>query len=349
MSVHHKSLRKTPREKQHSSTYDVCTSVKTFPVARQLTKDTFCIRGSPTFRIGRKIAEGRYGVIFDGSLYRGTLGEVPIAIKRNKSDEISKSTAEVEMQIRLYCHHVSERPQGLPGGAFLPKTFFAAMVPHFGHVIGMERVDESLIDRLQRGGGASPRVLEGALDKVSSLLRCLQDDLEFMHGDLHCGNVMFRKNDVILVDFGMSSAHFQDTERRTVADTRYNGVSFNPHLDLLTLVTSLREDLGTAGKMALAATCDAIVAPFWDAVREGLREALSSGTVPRDIPYKAAHTVASALAAWRKKGKFYYAHHLLYQKIGDVEYPPCHPRTFQASRPLREVPWKERFFDDLLR
>lgn len=275
--------------------------------------------------LGQQINKGSTGRIF-----HGTFGTRAVAIKVNNPYKVSLKTDEneVRMQTRLYCHMLEKK--GLGPTARIPTTYFAATIPTLGRALGMERMDRSLMAHLTKkttGDLAQISFLKNAMDKVASLLAVLQRDLKFMHGDLHGENVMVGDSPltIYLIDFGMSSiATGRWGGKRMVTDDRYLGAPFNSHLDLLTLLTSLREDLALAKHKKAAQWCNRFVEPFWSTVRNGL----FSGMVRGKLRYSAQETVRVARDEIKDNGEIYYAHHLLYEDIGKVSFPPCAPKAF---------------------
>lgn len=333
--------------------YDLCTLVESvrsyrdyptlFPRARKRTPGT-STRGTydfaqdeARFSLGRVLGGGA-----TGRIYEGTFGVRPVVVKVNQGVTLREDVNEALMQTRLYCHLLPN----VDNVARVPETLFAATVPHLGRVLGMARMDRSLLAHV--GALTTPRAqraaLYDALCQVARLLVILQNDLTFMHGDLHGENVMCRGRDIYVIDFGMATARFDRHTPRMVTNDRYHRVPFHPHLDMLTLLTALREDLSLNGHAAAAAWCGAYVQPFWDTVRAGL----FSGKVSPKLRYGAHRTVRVARDEISSSGEIYYAHHLLYEDIGPVWFPPCDPRIFlkraspHAGPPLSQT----RIFED---
>ena len=161
--------------------------------------------------------------------------------------------------------------------------------------------------------------MRDALVKVCHLLIVLQEHFMFMHGDLHGENVM--------------------CGHRCVFDRLWNGecnvwsVSFyhewalqagtlHSQLDLLTLLTSLRR-FGLSKHKTAASWCGSFVDPFWTTVRHAL---VSGSNDP--LPYGARRTVRTAEKEIMTSGEVYYAHHLLYEDIGNVSTRRATPKKY---------------------
>lgn len=336
--------------------YDLCqvldhakTPSEVFPTAKKKTGKMYTFWDPPeTFSMGARINKGSSGVI-----YRGTFGTRTVAIKVNNpaAVKLRADADEVKMQSRLFCH-VRDRAATFRGAAKIPDTFFATRIPRMGRALAMEQMDRSLLSQVQglKHPDVQIRNLRSALERVAMLLKHLQKDLEFMHGDLHGENVMIRERpyEVYLIDFGMSSTR-SDRGSRDITDERYKGVPFHPHLDFLTLLTALREDLSISGHEEASRWCDAFIRPYWETVRKGL----FSGKVRAKIAYGAHSTVATAREELEESGEIYYAHHLLYEEVGGASYPPCSPasilRSLRSKRvqvAKKEAEWRTRIFED---
>ena len=336
--------------------YDLCEVIegvrsledrgKLFPRAAKTTAGKSVLRGryrfgDQTFSVQSLLGGGEYGRVM-----KGTFGTRPVVIKRNVDVELREDVNETIVQTRLHCF-LRDKGYTQADVARVPEAIFAAFVPGFGRVLGMEGVESSLLDRVERAPASSQvALLRDALLKVCRLLIVLQKEFRFMHGDLHGENVMTKGSDVYVIDFGMSSARFK-REPRMVTSERYDGVRFHSQLDLLTLITSLREDLGLSKHRQAAAWCDSYVGAFWTTVREGLW----SGKRGK-LPFGARRTVKNATEEIQRSGEVYYAHHLLYEEIGRVSFPPCEPanllRLLQSDWKKKPPPLtRERFFEDV--
>lgn len=337
--------------------YDLCKIIEAveshedrgclFPNARKLTPGTSVMRGrylfatDNEFSVQSVMGSGEYGRVMTG-----TFGNRNVVIKRNVNVSMREDVNEAIMHTRLYCYMRSFAPGDANHMARIPEAIFAASVTGFGRVLGMERMEIPLLQHIQRTATpAQIRLLKGVLMKICELLVVLQRKFSFMHGDLHGENVMVRGTDVFLIDFGMSSATF-DCRPRMVTSTRYEGVPFHPHLDMLTIMTSLREDLGISKHNGVAAWCGSFVDPFWKTVHTAvLRNSRAK------LPYGAQKTVRIARGEILSNGEVYYAHHLLYEDIGRVSYPPCDPRNLlRRLRTTHLTPGNlthERLFEDV--
>jgi serine/threonine protein kinase len=207
----------------------------------------------------------------------------------------------------------------------------------------MDVVDRPLLAHVQSMKSKQIEWLRTALMKLCKLLVLLQKDVSFMHGDMHGENIMVRNNhDIFIIDFGMSSATF--SKRRLITSKRYTRVPFHSQLDLLTLMTSLREDFALSKHFTAAAWCGSFVQPFWTIVRD----AVVSGK-QTNLPFGALKTVRTALNEISTSGEVYYAHHLLYEDIGRVAYSECEPSTMlkrlQTATSVHTEPVQERIFE----
>lgn len=342
--------------------YDLCALVERvrsyedhrhlFPRALKATPGTSAIRGRYRFLADQEFSvQSVLGGGEHGRVMTGTFGTRDVVIKRNVNVSAREDVNEILMQTRLFCH-LRDHARGTTGMARVPEAIFAASIPGFGRVLGMERMDVPLLAHVQTLPAASQvGRLRKLLVPVCELLVFLQDALSFMHGDLHGENVMVRGDDVFLIDFGMASAHFDRQSPRMITSDRYEGVPFHAHLDLLTLYTALREDLGLSGHNSAAAWCGAFVDPFWKTVHTALVRGDARGR--RRLPYNARRTVRIAYDEIMTSGEIYYAHHLLYEDIGTVSYTPCDPRNMlkrlrgqiQTPTPTRLV--RRRLFEDV--
>jgi len=340
------------------------------------------------FTIDDKLGEGANGAVYTGTFGDANLARpLHIAVKINKAGRVSKRAEieEVLMQTRLYCYardhwaraqRTVKRTVDLSDAAHIPIPYFAVALPgNVGRAIGMERVHKTLPTYVHglRSHAAQIDALHDAFAQIARLLYFLQHELEFMHGDMHGENIMVRLErdappQFYVIDFGMSSTsrHLADdaTRRpRIITDSRYDGMTFNAYLDLLTCVTSVREELGLAGDLAASRWCDEIVAPYWDTVRRQLAASLERKGRPRAASaraaragygrFGAARAVQSADAMLQRKGEIYYAHHLLYENAEKLHFPPCSPlgllRTLDRMDhdvPPPAQPYRRRVFED---
>ena len=315
---------------RRDAAYDICKLVdggskELFPTSKKMGSDGYAFWNPPErYSLGVELNRGA-----SGRVYRGTFGSRAVAIKVNDPKKVKRRTDEDELQMQLRLHCLLNDEGALPRhAANVPAVLFAAQIPRVGRAVGMERVDESMLAMIMRTTKtAQIRELRRVLLLLARLLEFLQTHMQFMHGDLHAENVMMRGSDVFLIDFGMASVS-EGGKKRFTTDDRYKKVPFNPHLDLLTLLTVLREDLALEAHESAARWCHGFVAPFWDVVVSGL----TSGKARVKLAYGAHRIVQAARSEIRESGEVYYAHHLLYESMTpDVSYPPCAPTQFLRS------------------
>ena len=356
------------RQRAEALFYDMCDELSRLKSARDYPKiflkatpirgagNAYSFHGSERFDIGKMIGKGGNGAVFEG-----TFGQkLSIAIKVNKPKKVALKTdaEEIIMQTRIYCftrdHLAAELlklKDIMPGkSAKVPIPYFAVDMNDKGRVIGMERVNINFRKHLV-SLSTTKAVINGlreGLKRTAVLLHFLQTHLSMMHGDMHGENVMVKTSpfDVYLIDFGMSSVRDpSDASKRIITDTRYKRMTFNPYLDLLTLCTSLREDLADAGHVVPARWLDQIIKPFWDTVKSGLMG-------KKVTKYGGKYTVEVAKSELSYSNEIYYAHHVLYNEAEHLHYPRCEPLMFHSliskmtSHPPKPVfTFKTRVFD----
>ena len=101
-----------------------------------------------------------------------------------------------------------------------------------------------------RADPAAPGVLCATIRDVflqlCPLLSYLQANFQFMHGDMHGGNVMVttRPFRVYLIDYGFSSADLPGFSERTYSSKKYKDKPFDRSLDLLMQAESIAQGIG---------------------------------------------------------------------------------------------------------
>ena len=152
---------------------------------------------------------------------------------------------ETIVQNELFCKY-----RGSWGsGARIPKIeFFAKMKINnkYVGVIAMESLGKDCTDLLYESDNSDKYdiIIKDMVVKVSHLLSRLQKDYVFMHRDLHCGNVMYKKIGNAyrwyIIDFGMSMMNFNNKVLKVRETFPYDiNHTFNPSHDLRLLFTSM--------------------------------------------------------------------------------------------------------------
>lgn len=300
------------------------------PVQRRSTRaaTTYVVGGDELF-VGKRVGTGA-----NGTVYVGTYGndDSQIVIKRTRRGvSLGECAEELRLQVIVFCEFRKSAAGASIRGAVdmgnsarIPKPIFAGRLSDGAAIIGMERADQNLLDYLAQIED-DPAVFAHCMRQLATLLLFLHMTLKFMHGDLHDENVMIRhtighsaRPTVFLIDFGMSSVSMPAKRvPRICTDERYRGVPFNPSLDLLTILTSIREDV-TSTAPRIAAWCDMIVAPFWEEVHRGLMGKRSN------LRFGARKT-ADAARDMRADG-VYFSHHLLYENNPGIRFHACTPK-----------------------
>ena len=202
----------------------------------------------------------------------------------------------------------------------------------------MEQMDKSLLAYVQdlKSPVLQIRCLRSALDRVAKLLKHLQRDLEFMHGDLHGENVMLKERpyNVYLIDFGMSSTRAERGRHITGSIQRGPVPSASGFLDTHDCPP---EDLSLSGHEDASRWCDAFVRPYWDAVRKGImsgktRESSTGPNTRFRLPWKSC-----------KRAGRYSMHITSFTKtLGTLITPPAARMAFDADFDLVALERPER-------
>lgn len=308
-------------------------------------KTTKASDGTYTFRhAGQthriKTLKGKLGSGASASVRPGTFTDngstYDIAIKVSKSKSkstITENVGELAMHLRVYCA-LNERTEADKAGvACVPRPFFIADLSGAGLAIGMSGMRTTLAQGIASRADGKEQIafLRKTFRSVALALAHLQSEFQFMHGDLHNANVMNVETDTpCIIDFGMSSATDpDDAKKRRLTDTRYRTTGFVASLDLLTLITSTRDDLSKVKDYSSAMWCDRIVGDFWTSVQSDVQATSSS---KRKNKYKVENVVREAQRSIREDGSLpSYTHHLLYQDAKGIRYPPTVPSKFEAS------------------
>jgi len=215
--------------------------------------------------------EGKYRINIDqkyigkgtyGAVYNGTMNGVQMVIK-NITIPISKLEyvlSETIIQGHLACEH-NEYLKEI-GGFIIPEIYFIANVKNSdAYFIGMEKLDGSLYDFIRTvkiNKDTKSEYMYKCILNLSKTLYVLQKYCNFMHRDLHIGNIMF-KGDLddldnlkwYIIDFGFSYVDIKQTfykdnksytiSKDIIAIDRFPNSKLNPSQDLRILFLSLIE------------------------------------------------------------------------------------------------------------
>jgi hypothetical protein len=158
-----------------------------------------------------------------GTIYQGLLNNDPIIIKKLRNIDILGLATETIIQAHLYCKYndISIRT-GEPDIAKIPKIVSIGKIKN-KYLIGMEKLDGNLGQYIKniftpiQGQPLTQKQAKTSVKRVQKAIIFIQNFLsalwqlkdQFMHRDLHCGNVMYKtdsngKTELYLIDFGMS-------------------------------------------------------------------------------------------------------------------------------------------------
>ena len=205
------------REKRKSD-----DKVKLFSGDITKSKNTHLYLGNDNLQLEKLIGEGTYGKI-----YNAIFGKTKAAVKINKQRLDSRAKAldyysEIIIQNELFC---LTRGQLGPSMAKIPKPLFICKYKHNSDnipLVGMEPLQVSVstfistLNRAYRAREAKvtkqycTKQIIHMLYSVANTLEYLQDKFEFIHRDLHIGNIMAKMTRGELpqwhiIDFGMST------------------------------------------------------------------------------------------------------------------------------------------------
>ena len=168
--------------------------------------------------INKHIAKGANGYIFEGT-FNGTdivIKSIPINTK-----DIDHTMLEMIVQAHLACGHNSELEQ--IDSVLIPKVYFIAKSKK-NYFIGTEKLNGDLHDFIKSRTHIETKseTVKELIFKISRTLLLLQKKCNFVHGDLHTSNIMY-KGDIkdpknlkwYIIDFGMSAINITDNETKS--------------------------------------------------------------------------------------------------------------------------------------
>jgi tRNA A-37 threonylcarbamoyl transferase component Bud32 len=168
--------------------------------------------------------------------------------------------SETIIQGHLACEHNEQLKQ--VGGFIIPEIYFIANLKNSNdYFIGMEKLDGGLIDLIR-----TPKInidtkseyMYKCISNLAKTLYILQKSCNFMHRDLHIGNIMF-KGDLddldnvkwYIIDFGFSYVDIKQTfykdnkpytvSKDIIAIKRFPNSKLNPSQDLRLFFLSIIE------------------------------------------------------------------------------------------------------------
>ena len=154
--------------------------------------------------MGSAINSGTYGDIYSCTMnLNGKSSKVVVKFLKEDAYEFAPIFFESLVQAELYCKYSSKWKLT---HMRIPKIFALAMYKQKLMLV-MENLDGDLLNFIDSANSNSEELFITILD-LAILLKHLQKDMQYMHRDLHTGNVMFKKNGKkyiwYLIDFGFS-------------------------------------------------------------------------------------------------------------------------------------------------
>ena len=198
----------------------------------------------------KAIAKGASGSIYKGHFGVGSGTMEKIIVKENVEGTPKTDALELLMQAFLFCDFRGMRyatEAGMKGAAKIPKPLFAANHNKKKRYLGMQTLDQDCNKYLEfKKNETSEEHWNRFVKLTSSLLLCLdymQRHFEFVHGDLHLGNVMVTlfPFKVYVIDFGRSAMNMWG--KRQHADDEFKW-PVSPSVDLIIFYTSVCDLLG---------------------------------------------------------------------------------------------------------
>lgn len=180
----------------------------------KIFKDT--TNGKSFTLIKKHIAEGSNGYV-----YRGIFNQIDIVVKSisTKTENFEYVIKEMLIQAHLACGHNSELEP--LDSLLIPTIYFIAKTKNNNYFIGSEKLDNDLYNFIKSNinKNLKSKIVKDLIFKVSRTLLLLQEKCNFIHGDLHIKNIMY-KGDIndpdnlkwYIIDFGMACINIKNTE-----------------------------------------------------------------------------------------------------------------------------------------
>ena len=197
--------------------------------------------GGDYIKMGLQIGKGSYGIVYEGKRGYKRDGKLiynkNIAIKMLETPDINEFLNETIIHNELFC--------GMRGnwgkGARIPKLEFMGTYDIVGkkyYLVGMEELEGTGLHTFK-----TPTTLFAKqIKSIATLLDKLQKKFQFMHRDLHTGNIMYKGEKIYIIDFGMSTMKIGGNWINRHAGVYGPYDNFNPSHDLRMLTIVLLSD-----------------------------------------------------------------------------------------------------------
>jgi len=151
-----------------------------------------------SYKKGKLLGEGGYGKAYEIE-YKGKMEAVKI---QKIQDESSLANLFLETVIQIIIQNETQRLR--PGLKICPDIYEVAYDKKKGNFyIFQEKMDGSLDKQLKEKKFSNRETAE-ILTQISNKLNFLYDALEFNHRDFKTDNIMFKGNEMVFIDFGLS-------------------------------------------------------------------------------------------------------------------------------------------------
>lgn len=216
------------------------TIKKVIPTLERENQNTYLF-GKHKVILGNKIGSGSYGDIYKAK-YNGS--NIILKVPKPGKFDYREFITETIIQNELFCRYRGSWGSGVR----IPKIeFFAKMKIHNRRIVGviaMESLDNDMWHILENTSESEQqkKMFRDFIFKLSTFLLQLQQNHQFVHRDLHAGNIMYKKvgNSYrwYIIDFGMTLITLNGTP--ISATSMYRGYNvFNASHDLRMLFLSM--------------------------------------------------------------------------------------------------------------
>ena len=237
------------------------------------------------------MAVERYRLIYEIFDPRAVTESQCIVKVQNEALSFESLAVEIFVHIKMFC----QLPSSLRGAAGIPKPLFVTYVHGAmadGRIaVGMSKAEASLLAYLVevRDSTSNDELITTFREVVRQLCELLEflQKFQFVHGDMHIGNVMCRRNpfQVLLIDFGYSSVTMPGSKQRIYSQTAYEGMLRNDCLDLTMFLESSALTMGCSKQNSskLHRLIMTVLGPLWNRVLDQTTLVTAEGGILKSV------------------------------------------------------------------